>query len=345
MRGGGFIRHSLYDWLSSLPSLLDGWQEFKQGKGQKIDVQNFGLNLEHELFALHEDLTQETYRHGGYSEFYLHDPKLRHIHKASVRDRIVHHVVMRAIEDEFEPGFIFDSYSSRLNKGTHRAVERFRRFAWKLSRNNTRTVWILKCDIRKFFDSVDHGILKRLIRCRVKCGKTLHLIDNIIDSFYSASGKGIPLGNVTSQLFSNIYLNELDQFVKRRLSIKYYIRYADDFVLLSRDRAELERALVSIRRFLNVMLNMQLHPQKVIFQKWNQGVDYLGYISFPHHTILRTKTKRRMLKKLQETFSKVSKGLLSKEKANQSLQSYLGLLTHCRGKEIRKILNKKITES
>ncbi len=279
-------------------------------------MQNFGLNLERELFSLHEDLAQERYRHGGYSEFYLRDPKLRHIHKASVRDRIVHHVVMRAIEDEFDPGFIFDSYSSRLEKGVHRAVKRF----------------------RKFFDSVDHNILKKLIRRRVKCTKTIGLIDNIIDSFYSISGKGIPLGNVTSQLFSNVYLNELDQFVKRRLRIKYYIRYADDFVLLSRDRAELERALVSVQRFLDVILDMKLHPKKVIFQKWNQGVDYLGYISFPHHTILRTKTRQRMLKKVKEAHVKVSKGLISKEKENQSLQSYLGILKHCHGKGIQKAL-------
>ncbi len=184
-------------------------------------MQHFSLNLENELFALHDDLVQERYCHGSYAGFYLHDPKLRHIHKASVRDRIVHHVVMRAIEDKFEPGFIHDSYSSRINKGTHRAVERFRKFAWKLSRNDTKTVWILKCDICRFFDSVNHAILTRLIRRRVKCPKTLQLLDTIIDSFSVSSGKGIPLGNVTSQLFSNIYLNELDQFIKRRLRIKY----------------------------------------------------------------------------------------------------------------------------
>ena len=184
-------------------------------------MQHFSLNLENELFALHDDLVQERYCHGSYAGFYLHDPKLRHIHKASVRDRIVHHVVMRAIEDRFEPGFIHDSYSSRIGKGTHRAVERFRTFAWKLSRNDTKKVWILKCDIRRFFDSVNHEILKKLIHRRVKCPKTLQLLDIIIDSFSVDSGKGIPLGNVTSQLFSNIYLNELDQFIKRRLRIKY----------------------------------------------------------------------------------------------------------------------------
>ncbi len=245
---------------------------------------------------------------------------------------------MRAIENEFEPGFIYDSYSSRLEKGTHRAVERFRKFAWKLSRNNTRTVWILKCDIRKFFDSVDHTILKRLICRRVKCTKTLNLIDNIIDSFCSIPGKGIPLGNVTSQLFSNIYLNELDQFIKRTLRVKYYIRYADDFVLLSRDRAELESALLSIGRLLGIMLDVRLHPQKVTFQKWNQGIDFLGYISFPHHTLVRTKTKKRMYRKMKMRVSLHRNKIISTKSLNQSLQSYLGITKHAKGRNIEKKL-------
>ncbi|MEK7545092.1 MAG: reverse transcriptase/maturase family protein [Patescibacteria group bacterium] len=321
--------------MISLGSLLDGWHEFKCGKQKKTDVQEFSFTLEDSLFRLHEDLKNETYQHGKYSEFYVHDPKLRHIHKACVRDRIVHHVVMRAIEPFFEKSFIFDSYSSRTDKGTHRAVKRFRKFAWKLSQNNTKTVWILKCDIRRFFDSVDHAILKQLIRKRIHCDKTLRLIDEIIESFFTNQDRGIPLGNLTSQLFSNIYLNLLDQFAKRTLRTKFYIRYADDFVLLSRDREELEYMLGYIHDFVRESLKMELHPKKVIFQKWHQGVDFLGYISFPRHAILRTKTKRRMLRKMQQRKNLLQEKRITPDSYNQSLQSYLGILKHASSRNLK----------
>lgn len=301
-----------------------------------MEVQRFALNLEDNLFKLHHKLVGGSYQHSAYASFFLHDPKLRHIHKAHIVDRILHHAIMRGIEPVFEKGFIFDSYSSRKNKGTHKAVRRLRQFAWKLSRNNTKTVWILQCDIKKFFDSVDHIILKKLIAKKIGDDRTLDLIFRVIDSFCAQAEKGMPLGNVTSQLFSNVYLNPFDQFIKRTLREKFYLRYADDFAVLSRDKMYLEELILKISEFLAKNLAMQLHPYKVSIRKWRQGIDFLGYISFPHYTIVRTNTRRRMLMKIKKRRLELMRGEIGKQTFEQSLQSYLGILKHCRGNGLMK---------
>lgn len=313
--------HNLYSQIISLENLFASWREFKKGKENKAkDVKIFWLDLERNLFQLHDELKNKTYRHSHYNSFYVCDPKRRHIHKAEVRDRVLHHAIMRVIEPIFEKSFVYDSYSSRENKGIHKAILRFRRFASALSQHKTKTVWILKCDIKKFFDNVDHRILLDLLEKKIKDKDILWLIKEVISSF--SSEKGIPLGNVTSQLFSNIYLNRLDNFIKREIREKHYIRYADDFVVLCRDKNYLENLIPVFNKFLKEKLNLGMHPRKIIIQKWNQGIDFLGYISFPRYIILRTKTKRRLLKKIN----------------NKNRSSYLGLLKHCRGHKIEKAL-------
>jgi retron-type reverse transcriptase len=248
----------------------------------------------------------------------VHDPKPRNIHKACVTDRVLHHAIHRILEPVFDQKFIFDSYACRTGKGSRQAVARFRSFAWKVSRNNTRTVWVLKCDIRRFFDSVDRRILFGLLAREVSDAKALQLLWNVTRSFEKSPGKGIPLGNLTSQLFANVYLDRLDQFIKRRLGVKHYIRYADDFTAVSHDKAYLEKLIPKISGFLKRCLALELHAGKLRIMKWHQGVDFLGYVSFPHHAVLRTKTKRR---------------LLARVKTDNS-SSYVGLLIRCRGYEI-----------
>lgn len=206
----------------------------------KEDVLIFSEHFEEHLLQLHADLVCGRYTHGSYTRFLIHDPKLRNIAKASVRDRVLHHAICRVITPDFDRRFVFDAYSSRKTKGVHRAIERFQSLAQKLSRNNTRTVWALKCDIRKFFDSVRHDRLLDLCAKRVHDNKVMALLKDIIGSFEVSSGRGIPLGNLTSQLFANIYLDRLDQYVKRELCVKNYLRYTDDFVLLSHDHKELD---------------------------------------------------------------------------------------------------------
>ena len=297
------------------------------------------MNLEDNVFALHERLSSGSYQHGGYQAFFVCDPKLRHIHKASVADRVLHHAVNKMLVPVFEPGFIFDLYSNRKQKGTHKAFARMQKLAWKLSRNDTRSVWALKCDVRKFFDNMDHAILLDLIRKKIDDQRLVNLIAGIVKSYQTLPGKGLPLGNLTSQLFSNIYLYPLYQWIERVIGQRQYIRYVDDFVLLGLARDVLKRTVPRIRLFLSERLKLELHPQKVVLRAWHQGVDFLGYVGFPHHSILRNKTARRMFGKILEAKSSVRDGLLSLEKFDQMLASYRGLLGHCRSKNLNSKLD------
>lgn len=211
------------------------WNEFKRGKSKKRDVREFELSLEDNIFQLHADLVAGIYRHSPYMAFYITDPKLRHIHKAEVLDRVLHHAIFKILYPIFDPTFIFDSYSCRFGKGTHQAVKRFQKFTETLSRNNSRDIFVLKCDIKKFFDSVRHGILLDLVQEKIKDDDALRLVKKVISSFEKTPGAGLPIGNVTSQLFANVYLNKLDYFIKHNLRAAYYIRYCDDFIILDTD--------------------------------------------------------------------------------------------------------------
>lgn len=281
------------------------------------------MNLEDNLFQLHTELKDKTYIHSPYTAFYVNDPKLRHIHKASVRDRVLHHAVFRVLYPVFDPHFVHDSYSCRIGKGTHRAVNRLKKFLVQASHNNSRLIYALKCDVRKFFDSIDQNILLELIYQRIHDERTLQLIQQIIGSFEKSPGVGLPLGNVTSQLFANIYLNELDQFIKHQLKAKHYLRYCDDFIILGYNPETLKETVNQIDSFLQKCLKLYLHPNKIIIRKYRQGIDFLGYVILPHHRVLRTKTKSRILKKINESINE------------HSLQSYFGVLSHCSGDKIK----------
>ena len=225
------LSHKFED-IISVNNLFLVWQEFIKGKRNRKDVQEFSFNLMDNILSLRRDLSNHTYKHGGYQAFNICDPKPRNIHKASVRDRLVHHVVYRILYPFFERIFVSDSYSCRLEKGTHKAIKRFIDFCYIASKNNTKTCWVLKCDIKKFFASINHKILKDILSKYIPDKNILWLLGKIVNSFYSArTGIGLPLGNLTSQLLVNIYMNEFDQFVKHKLKVKYYIRYSDDFVI------------------------------------------------------------------------------------------------------------------
>ena len=315
--GGGCSWSLRYENIISLENLLAAWEEFVKGKRKRADVQEFGRYLMDNLIALHRDLVSGIYQHGGYHHFKISDPKPRDIHKASVRDRLVHHALYRELYPFFDRTFIADSYSCRLEKGTHKAMDRFKTFSYQVSKNNTHTCWVLKCDIRKFFASIDQQVLIEIVGRYLSDERVRTLVANIVGSFNSGTiGKGLPLGNLTSQLFVNIYMNEFDQFVKHKLKSRRYIRYADDFIIFSEDRNHLFETLSYMAVFLRDRLKLKMHPNKVSIQTLASGVDFLGWVHSPDHRVLRTSTKRRMLK------------AISGNPSNATLMSYHGMLSH-----------------
>jgi len=351
----------IYERIFSFANLFSAWQDFKKRKQKKKDVAEFASNLIHNLSVLESDLLSLNYKHGEYFHFKISDPKPRDIHKALVRDRVAHHAIYRALYPYFDSKFIYDSYSCRIDKGTHKSINRFRSFYRKVSKNNTKTCWVLKCDIRKFFANIDHEILIEILEKHIKDQNILWLFSQVIDSFTSnltsktygvnvtnsaiaenltnpiyaiddISKIGLPLGNLTSQLLVNIYMNEFDQFMKRKLKVKYYIRYADDFVILSDDKNYLENLLTKISNFLSESLKLSLHSDKVYIKTFASGVDFLGWVNFSHHRVLRTSTKNRMFKNLE------------RNPKEESQQSYFGMLSHGSSYKLAKKLEKLYTD-
>jgi RNA-directed DNA polymerase len=311
------VIHS-YQHIISIENLLIAWEEFLCGKRNRKDVEEFSLNLMGNILQLHQELKSKTYRHGPYQSFAIHDPKPRRIHKALVRDRLLHHAVHRVLYPFFDRLFIHDSYSCRDDKGTHCAMNRFREFARIVSQNHTQTAWVLKCDIQKFFANIDHTILMHILSNEINDRETLWLLHQIVSSFHIPGKRnvGLPLGNLTSQLLVNVYMNAFDQFVKRSLKVRHYIRYADDFVFLHHDRSYLEQLLPSISSFLKAGLGLSIHPQKIILKTFASGIDFLGWVHFPQYRVLRTTTKRRMFRRLNQNVS------------DEAISSYCGLLQH-----------------
>lgn len=317
IRPDGRIFMPDFDNIISIDNLTAAWQEFLRGKRSRKDVQAFECDLEANISDLHAQLRAGMYEHGSYHAFKISDPKPRDIHKAAVRDRLLHHAIYRQLYPAYDRSWIADSYSCRNGKGTHRAMDRFQRFFWKVSKSNTRTCWVLKCDIRKFFASIDHCVLMRILEKKIQDARILSLMRNIIESFHSTqAGKGLPLGNLTSQMLVNIYMNEFDQFAKHRLKGKCYIRYADDFVFMSDDWQSLHELIPRISDFLETHLKLSLHPDKLHLSTFASGIDFLGWVHFPDHRVFRTSSKRRMARNL------------IRGRSDEKVSSYRGLLSY-----------------
>src|SRR3989338_4391988 len=339
------VFHDIYDNLITPENLLIAWKEFKKGKIKKKDVLEFERNLEDNIFRLYDELKNKTYRHRPYQTFHIYDPKYRIINKATVRDRLVHHLIFNQLYPIFNPTFIYHSYASRLDKGTHLGVQNLTKDLRKVSKNYTESAYALKCDVQKFFHSVSHQKLLQIIENKIKDNHFLWLMHEIIESFKAMPAElierererererehdcGIPIGNLTSQIFANIYLNELDQFIKQKLKIKHYFRYADDFIIAHHNEKYLKSLIPQIENFLNKELLLKLHPHKIEVRKLRQGIDFLGYVILPHHIVLRTKTKRRIRSKLSQKQISYLNGSIDYPSLYQGTQSYLGILSHC----------------
>ncbi len=273
------------------------------------------------------ELKKFTYEPLTPKVFKVSEPKPRFIQAACVRDRIVHRALVRIINPIFEPTFIYDSYACRIEKGTLNAVRRLERFWRRESKNYTQKIYFLKGDIRKYFDSINHEVLIAIIKKRVSCPKTIWLIKKILKSQQTSckgvkieQGKGLPIGNLSSQLFANVYLNELDGFAKHSLKVKLYIRYVDDFIIVSKDRAYLDSLIEPIEDFLKEHLKLDLHPIKRKIFSSRSGVDFLGYFIRPYYKTIRFGNIKRFLRRINR-YKKTGKW---EEKKEQSLAAWRG---------------------
>src|SRR3989344_4571655 len=286
--------------ICSYENLFNAYIKARKGKTQKHYVLEFEKNLKENLLHLRTELLFHSYRPQPLNIFIVHDPKTRKISKSEFRDRIVHHALCNILEPIYEQIFIHDSFANRIGKGSLAVMKRFHAFKRKVAQYTTSnrpiSGYCLKADIRQYFETVDHEVLIRILKQKVS-KETLFLIKCIINNYSGKhAGKGMPLGNLTSQFFANVYLNELDQFVKHNLKVKYYIRYVDDFVILHANRKHLEIVRQQISEFLH-SLCISLHPKKSHIIPLSHGIDFLGFRIFHHHKLLRKSNLRRFKRK------------------------------------------------
>lgn len=307
----------LYEEICGFDNLYLAWEKARKAKPINIETLKFAYRLEENLFRLQKELTLQTYEHGQYWRFMVYDPKSREIWAAPFKDRVVHHALCNVIEPIFDRSFIPHTYACRKDKGAHKGVVRLSRFL-----QNPENRYCLKCDISKYFPSVNHDILISLIERKIKDKKVLWLINKILKS--GGQKQGIPIGNLSSQLFANLYLNPLDYFIKHSLKIRYYVRYMDDFVILSSDVKNLQKTIDQIRNFLDKEMKLKLHPKKAVIFPVKHGIDFLGFRVFATHRRLRKSAflrGRHKFEKLRKNY--LNGGIGLKELLNR-IASYLG---------------------
>ncbi|HLD12975.1 MAG TPA: reverse transcriptase domain-containing protein [Candidatus Nanoarchaeia archaeon] len=321
--------NNLWQTLCSKAHLYNAFLRARKRKTKKIYVQEFESNLEENLFLLRAELVLHVYHPQPLTTFVIRDPKTRVISKSAFRDRIVHHALVSLLEPLFDKNFIFDSYANRKGKGTLKALQRFNQFKEKFRRGGR----ALKADIRHYFDEVDHKVLLSILQKKIKDPQVIHLIKIILNHYHKSPGKGMPLGNLTSQFFANVYLNELDQFVKHQMKIEYYLRYVDDFIIFHKDKDVLKGYQSAIDVFLKEQLKVSLHPQKCRIIPVRGGVTFLGFRIFPFFQLLKKVNVRRMQYRLYDYKLLYDKQLIPYDKVYNSLQGWSGYA--CQGNTLK----------
>ena len=357
---------NLYEKIVSYENLLLAWRKARKGKTQKIYVIEFEKNLEQNLLDLRTSLLLMSYTPKPLKTFIITDPKTRKISKSDFVDRIVHHAICNIIEPIFERLFIYDSYANRIGKGTLAAIKRLYSFMKKVTKNgkliknakNKGDVigWYLKADIYHYFDEVNQEILLNIIKRKIKDRKLIILIqrilinhissidqnfskdmsyENVKELYYKAM-KGMPLGNLTSQFFANIYLNELDQFIKHQLKVKYYIRYVDDFIILENDPHKLKEYKEKIAEFLEKNLELKLHPHKCRIRPIKNGIDFLGFRNFYHHKLLRKKSIIKIIKKMKNFKLQLDNNEINYDKIYDTFEGWINYANNADTYKLRK---------
>ena len=347
---------NLYKQLCSTENLYLAYLKARKGKSKKQAVIEFDKNVNENLKQLQKELIELTYEPQPLKRFIVRDPKIRTIHASAFRDRVVHHMLVNILDPIFEKIFIFDSYASRKEKGTHMAIRRFDTFKGKVSQNgravrgggrdkNRVQGYCLKADIKHYFDTVGHETLMKIISKKIQDKKIIWLVKKILNNFNTDfKGRGMPLGNYTSQFFANVYLNELDYFVKHELKAKCYIRYVDDFAILHRSKKRLEYFKKRIIEFLKE-LKLELHPEKSDLIPLQKGITFLGYKVFCQYKLLRKRNRKYFLRKFNKYLSLYNEGIISDKQLIERLQGWFGYAQWANTYLFRKKIVEKTAES
>ena len=320
----------VWDW----DNLYQAYRRARRGKRGKEPVADFEFCQEDNLVQLQEELRTKTYHPGPYHSFYIHEPKRRLISAAPFRDRVVHHALCQVIEPLFERRFICDSYANRVGKGTHRALDRCTYFARRYS-------YVLPCDVRQFFPSIDHAILRHILGRVVADPDMMWLVDRILESgigvlseeyemFYfpgddllaACRPRGLPIGNLTSQFWANCYLNVLDHFVKRELKCRAYVRYVDDFLLFADDKLTLWRWREEIVAFLQT-LRLTIHEHRAQPRPVSEGIPFLGFLVFPTHRRLKRRKGVAFQRRLKRLVARYAAGEMDYERLVASVRGWV----------------------
>jgi RNA-directed DNA polymerase len=311
--------------VAAFENLVRAFGEASRGKRDQPDVQRFEFALEERLWEITRELEAERYQWGGYRAFWIFDPKQRLIRAAPFRDRVVHHALYQVLAPIVERGYITDSYACRVGRGSLAAVRRYEEYV----RRQGGRGYVLKGDVMQYFPSVNHAVLQGLLRRKIGDARVLRLLDRLIASGDEGGGTGMPIGNLTSQLFANLYLDPLDHFVKEVLRRRFYIRYMDDFVILAEEKAELWEVLGAVEGFLLERLRLSLQWQRTSVTPVAAGVDFLGYVVFPAgHKRVRRRNVTRFRRRLVRLEAGRAQETIPFAHARQSIASWLGLARH-----------------
>ena len=303
--------------IVDVDNLMLAFCKARRGKQYRQEVIDYSMNVINNLLSLRTRLMDESLQVGNYHYFEIYDPKQRKICAASFEERVVHHAVVNICKERFEQHLIYDTYATREGKGVYAAIERAREAIVKYP-------YVAKLDIRKYFDSIDHVILKFKLRRLFKDNQLLRLLDAIIDSYCTKHDKGIPIGNLTSQYFANYYLSDFDHYIKERLNVPMYVRYMDDMLLFAKTRVELIDIVGKVTRFLADNLLLELKLAQIV--NVNKGVSFLGYVLLPHRVMLNRRSKLRFVQKMREYTLLLKQGLWSDDTYRQHMQPLLAFV-------------------
>ncbi|MBU3812277.1 MAG: reverse transcriptase/maturase family protein [Candidatus Niameybacter stercoravium] len=339
---------NVYQEICSFENLYKAYMNARKCKRYRQEVLGFTNNLEEYLFNMRNDLLNHTYVVGEYREFYIHEPKKRLIMALPFYDRVIQWAIYQVINPMFSKGYITDSYACIEGRGAHQAVKRLHYWLRQVDRKDEKWYY-LKLDIAKYFYRIDHQALIKILRRKIYDKDLMCLLETIINSETAfglelgindpAESKrvehcGMPIGNLTSQMFANIYLNELDQYLKRKLSVHYYIRYMDDMILLSNDKKKLHEYKALINEFLQENLKLDLN-NKTAIRPISLGIEFVGYKLWPTHVKLRKSTALKMKRRMKQVKKQYERGKISLGKVSGTIASYNGVLKHCNSYNLR----------